>query len=188
MDGLTRLVRAALAVVRAADVQPTSRRQGRCRPPRVGLTGRHGAHPPRQERAGGRGVTAARAGVRVACAERAGPRRIAAGWSLGRSAAPDCRCPFGVPAAGAIRHVIATVWAPQQLRGGSDWGGSGLGVAAGRAGAGQGSARAGQAPLWALAPRVGSLNACYSNDISYYRDTISSMCHGIGPRVLLRVL
>ena len=80
-------------------------------------------------------------------------------WSLGRSAAPTVGAHLGVPTAAVFGREIATVWAPRRLQGGSDRGGSGLGVVAGRAGASQGSARAGQAPLWALA-RVGSLNAC----------------------------
>ena len=74
-------------------------------------------------------------------------------------------------------------------------------MVADRAGAGQGSvasACAGQAlalPLAArtrvnlLTPSLDCVLVCmHSNHISYYRDTTSHMCHGISPRVLLRVI
>ena len=55
---------------------------------------------------------------------------------------------FRVPVAAAIGREIATVWALWQFGGGSKWAGAGLEVVSGRAGAGQGSACAGQASLW----------------------------------------
>jgi hypothetical protein len=114
-----------------------------------------------------------------------------------RGAAADPRGVVVRSPGGAFVHVpvwgggagrdIATVRAPRRLRGGSDQGGVGLGMVAGRAGAGWGSARAGQAPPRAPA-RVSLLECMHSNGISYYRDTTSRVCHGIGPRVLLRVV
>ena len=53
--GLTRLVLAALAVVRATDVSPASRQYGRHRAPPERCSGRCGIRAPPQVRAGGRG-------------------------------------------------------------------------------------------------------------------------------------
>ena len=65
------------------------------------------------------GTPAARARVQVACAERGGPRRIAAVWSLGRSAAPSFWCPFGVPAAAARRRPLGRRGGLEAAPGGS---------------------------------------------------------------------
>ena len=54
-DDASRLIRAALAVVRAAGVSPTRRRWALRRAPRAGLRGRCNARVPPQARADGRG-------------------------------------------------------------------------------------------------------------------------------------
>ena len=123
MHGLTRLVRAALAVVCDADVSPTRRRQGRHRAPPGGRSGRCGAYAPPQVRARGRGRR---------------QRMQGCGWrarsAQGRGRCPRCgrqvarrrprfgaRLGFGVPAAAAR-------WRPLGRRGGLEAapGGSGL--------------------------------------------------------------
>ena len=66
--GLTRLVRAALAVVRAANVPPVRRRQGSHRALPGRCSGRCGVHAPSQYITGGRrrpGTPVSRAGLRV---------------------------------------------------------------------------------------------------------------------------
>ena len=112
---------------------------------------------------------------------------MAATLSLGQSVVRSVGAHLGVPVAATLGREIATVWVSWQLRGGFNWGGAGLGVVAGRAGAGQGSACARQAAFWPPA-HVNLLKCMHSNRISYYRDTISRVCPGIGLRVLLRVL
>ena len=71
-------------------------------------------------------------------------------WSSGHSAAHSYCARFGVAVPRDCNREGAAA-APRRLRGGSDQSGAGLGMVAGRAGAGQGSVRAGQAPLWAPA-------------------------------------
>jgi hypothetical protein len=126
--GLTRLVRAALAVVRAAAVPLTRRQQGCHRPPRAGPTGRCSVGVPPQARAGGRGRRQRVKG----CGWRARSARAAAD---GRDAVVG---PLGgalalVPVWGARGgREIATVRAPRRPRGGSRRVGAGVGVLVGR--------------------------------------------------------
>ena len=157
--GLTCLVRAALAVVRAAEAPPASRRQG--------------SGPP----SGAPGVRGAAAAVaafarRHRCAQAAGNvdsvcRGVAAVHGAREAAAAACDV-VGRSLSGALAlvpvwgardgHETATVRAPRRLGGGSRRVKAGLGVVAGCAGDGQTSARASQRPPWPP-PRV-NMRAC----------------------------
>jgi len=126
------------------------------------------------------------AAVWLACVQRTGRRQMSRGERARSLGSAVASAPVAAPACGRGGE-IATVGTPRRFRGSSKRAGISQERVSGRAGARRSSVGTAQAAPWSPA-RVNMRACMLSNGISCYRDTISRVCHSIGPRVLLLVL